>query len=432
MMPREADSITRAGVSCLAAMFASLACSPSEVCEHYLLEITARDGAIGAFVHLDAEAALASAHASTERWCRNAPRSPLDGVPIGIKANIALAGLPWHAGIAAYRQRLATADAACVARLRAAGAVFLGLLNMDEAALGGVTDNARFGRTQNPWRHGYTAGGSSGGGAAAVAGGLCAAALGTDTLGSVRIPASYCGVFGHKPATNTVPLAGIVPLSPSYDQIGVQARSVADCAALLGPIMGDPLNYGRPGGRVAVLQLDGQVDVEPAQLATLAAAAARAERTGLIVEKLRLADFDYALVRKLALLVVEVEAEQQHAQALRTQPEGFSTPLRAMLHWGASVPAARMAQARQTLQAAADTMRRRFAPFAAVLAPTTPQAAFAWSSPVPKNQADLTVLANITGLAAMAVPAGMAEGLPLSFQIIGANEASVFSLASVL
>jgi aspartyl-tRNA(Asn)/glutamyl-tRNA(Gln) amidotransferase subunit A len=422
--------IAQGGISGLTSLFASGAFSPSEICEHYLLGIAARDEAIGAFVHVDMVGARAAAQASSLRWRANAPLSKLDGVPIGIKANIAVAGLPWHAGIAAYGHRIAEADAACVAQLRALGMVFLGLLNMDEAALGGVTDNASFGRTQNPWRHGFTAGGSSGGGAAAVAAGLCAAALGTDTLGSVRIPASYCGVYGHKPASGAVSLAGIMPLSPRYDQIGVQARSVDDCAALLAAMQGRAVAQAQPAGRIARLLVDGQVDVEPAQHTAFAAAVARAEQAGLTVEPIRLADIDYALIRKLALLVVEVEAECQHRQTLDEQPEGFSPALRSMLGWGASVPASRTAQARLTLEAAADTLRRSFAPFTAVLAPTTPQAAFAWSAAVPKNQAELTVLANITGHAAMAMPAGLAEGLPLSFQVIGAEEASVFGVAT--
>ena len=146
-----------------------------------------------------ARARFAEAAASTARWAAGAPLSPLDGVAIGIKANIAVRGLPWHAGVAAYRERIAHEDADCVMALRKSGAVILGVLNMHEAALGATTDNIAFGRCHNPYRHDFTPGGSSGGSAAAVSGGLCAAALGTDTLGSVRIPAAYCGVFGHMP-----------------------------------------------------------------------------------------------------------------------------------------------------------------------------------------------------------------------------------------
>jgi aspartyl-tRNA(Asn)/glutamyl-tRNA(Gln) amidotransferase subunit A len=125
--------------------------------------------------------------------------SLFDGVPIAIKANIAVKGLPWHGGIEAYRDRIAERDAVSVQALRLAGAVIVGVLNMHEAALGATNDNLAFGRCHNPYRHGFTPGGSSGGSAVAVAAGLCAAALGTDTLGSVRIPAGYCGVFGCKP-----------------------------------------------------------------------------------------------------------------------------------------------------------------------------------------------------------------------------------------
>ena len=129
---------------------------------------------------------------------------PLAGVTVGVKANIAVRGLPWTAGMALHRNRVAERDAAVVAALRDAGAAILGMLNMEEAALGAKTDNPFFGVTQNPHRIGFTPGGSSGGSGAAVAAGLCDIALGTDTMGSVRIPASYCGVYGFKPAQSAV------------------------------------------------------------------------------------------------------------------------------------------------------------------------------------------------------------------------------------
>ncbi|MGL4542967.1 MAG: amidase family protein, partial [Polymorphobacter sp.] len=129
---------------------------------------------------------------------------PLAGLDIGIKANIAVKGLPWTAGMALHRDRIAGHDARAVADLRAAGATIIGMTNMEEAALGAKTDNPWFGATQNPHRIGFTPGGSSGGSGAAVAAGLCDAALGTDTMGSIRVPAAYCGIYGFKPANAAV------------------------------------------------------------------------------------------------------------------------------------------------------------------------------------------------------------------------------------
>ena len=150
----------------------------------------------------------------------------LAGVTLGIKANIAVNGLPWSAGCELYRNRIAERDARAVAQLRDAGAVILGTLNMEEAALGAKTDNPWFGPVQNPHRAGYTPGGSSGGSAAAVAAGLCDASLGTDTMGSVRIPAAYCGVYGFKPAHAAISQDGLELAEPSLDTIGPLARSL--------------------------------------------------------------------------------------------------------------------------------------------------------------------------------------------------------------
>ncbi|MDP9102540.1 MAG: amidase, partial [Pseudomonadota bacterium] len=190
------NPIMAAGIAGLRALYADRAVTPVEATDAYLSRIRGLDGALGAFVHVDAEGAHAAAHASAERWRTGKALSPIDGAPIAVKANIAVRGFPWHAGIEAYRTRIAEEDAECIRALRAAGAVILGLTNMHEGAFGATTDNPTFGRTHNPWRHGTTAGGSSGGSGAAVAAGLCAGALGSDTLGSVRIPASFTGTYG--------------------------------------------------------------------------------------------------------------------------------------------------------------------------------------------------------------------------------------------
>ena len=156
------NPIIAAGIAGLRALYADRAVTPVEAVDAYLSRIGGLDGGLGAFVHVDAVGARAAAHASSERWRKGRILSPIDGAPIAVKANIAVAGLPWHGGVGAYRERLAEADAECVSRLRAAGAVILGLTNMHEGAFGATTDNPWFGRTHNPWRHGVTAGGSSG------------------------------------------------------------------------------------------------------------------------------------------------------------------------------------------------------------------------------------------------------------------------------
>jgi aspartyl-tRNA(Asn)/glutamyl-tRNA(Gln) amidotransferase subunit A len=150
----------------------------------------------------------------------------LAGLSVGVKANIMVRGLPWTGGCEVFRNRLAERDAEVVAKLRSAGAAVIGTLNMEEAALGAKTDNVWFGATHNPHRPGYTPGGSSGGSGAAVAAGLCDAALGTDTMGSIRIPAAYCGVYGFKPAHSAISQDGLEMTEPSLDTIGPLARDL--------------------------------------------------------------------------------------------------------------------------------------------------------------------------------------------------------------
>ncbi|MEP2178460.1 MAG: amidase, partial [Marinomonas sp.] len=157
---------------------------------------------------------------------------PLAGMTVGVKANIAVKGMPFHAGIGAWDNRKADADAEVVARLKSAGAVISGILNMEEGALGSKTDNPHFGPTQNPHKSGYSPGGSSGGSAAAVAAGLCDIALGSDTMGSVRIPAAHCGIYGFKPATDSISQIGLIPADPSLDAIGPLASNLDDLEAV--------------------------------------------------------------------------------------------------------------------------------------------------------------------------------------------------------
>src|SRR6185437_16000097 len=161
----------------------------------------------------------------------------LDGIPVAIKDNLDIAGWPTRAGLPG-RDRPATDDAHVVARLRASGAVLVGKTNMDEGALGAATENPHFGPTHNPWKHGWSAGGSSGGAAAAVAAGLAAASVGSDSLGSIRIPASYCGVYALKPTHGEISARGLVPAARRLDAVGLIARSVADLTVLLQVLAG--------------------------------------------------------------------------------------------------------------------------------------------------------------------------------------------------
>lgn len=427
---RFADPMIEAGVAALSSAFADGSARPDAVLERYCERIAQFNPAIRAFVDLDRDGARAAAGESARRWASGQPLSPLDGCVVGVKANIAVAGLPWTAGIGAYRDRIADQDAACVQRLRRAGAIILGTLNMEEGALGAVTDNPWFGRTQNPWREGFTAGGSSGGSGAAVAAGLCAAALGTDTMGSVRIPSAYCGVFGIKPRFGAIPEAGVTPLSPSLDHVGIHARSAEDCTLVLAAIADpDPL---APSMTMAVLDVTGRAALSDDVREAFGRLVAEARTRGLVDGTLTL-DIDLGRIRRKGLLVSEVEGMAVHGPVLAERPEGFSATFSGMLRWGSDQSAEKLAAARGEIAAARVKIEDLLGDRVGLLCPTTGGTAFAFGDPIPADQADITCLANIAGLPAVAFPMGLSQdGLPMSAQIIGRRSADILALAAVL
>jgi aspartyl-tRNA(Asn)/glutamyl-tRNA(Gln) amidotransferase subunit A len=404
--------------------------APDEVVAGFLRRIEAENAALNAFLDVDTENALAAARASTARFAAGAPLSPIDGMAIGVKANIAVAGLPWHAGIGAYRSRIATEDAACVAQLRAAGAIILGTLNMHEAALGATNDNEVFGRCHNPHRHGFTPGGSSGGSAAAVAAGLCAAALGTDTMGSVRIPAAYCGVFGHMPGFGSILAEDIVPLSWTLDHVGILGRTSADILSVLSVLAPGPV---RTGKNIAVLDLAGRTEVDQSVTTAFAATVEAARAAGFTTTRIDLPEYDPAAMRRICLLIAEAEAYVTHEAALTANPEGFSSPLRAMLNWAARQPAPKLSSAYRQLALTGAKIRAALAPFDALLTPTTGTPAFPFEAPAPASQADFTLLANIAHLEATAFPIGTTpDGMPLSAQFLSFDAGLSLTLATAL
>jgi aspartyl-tRNA(Asn)/glutamyl-tRNA(Gln) amidotransferase subunit A len=429
------DPIVASGVVGLAEMFAAGAATPVDALETSLSRIERFNGALNAVLAVDRQGAARDAEASARRWAAGAQRSALDGAPVAIKANIAVEGLPWHGGIEAYRNRIAERDADSVQTLRRAGAVIIGVLNMHEAALGATNDNLAFGKCHNPYRQGFTPGGSSGGSAAAVAAGLCAAALGTDTLGSVRIPAGYCGVFGHKPIHGLLSTGGVMPLSPTFDDLGVLARSARDVSAVMGVLTNSAVNDGDASApiRFGVVDLAGQTDLDPSVRSAFEQAVEAARTAGCRVDRLKLEAWDAAAMRRLSLLIVEVEALAEHGAMLERDPQGFSPTLTGMLQWAARQPQDKIANAYRQLKSAADDLRRTLAGFDAILTPTTARSAFSFDVAPPVDQADFTLLANVSGLAATAFPLGLgADGLPLSAQIISASDAIAVRLAGRL
>lgn len=429
------DTILAAGIAGLPDLYRQGEVDALAVTRSYLDRIAALDGRIGAYNQVLGDSALAAAAASARRWQEGKPLSAIDGAPIAVKANIAVQGAFWHAGIGAYRDRVAERDADCVARLRAAGAIILGTVNMHEGALGATTDNVWFGRTQNPLRDGYTAGGSSGGSAASVAGGLAAGALGSDTMGSVRIPSAYCGIFGYKPARHAISLDGVIPLSTSLDHVGVHARSLADCT-LLAAHAGDrgavtPVDVA--GLRFAVPDWRARVEAPEFIWKMREDAATRLLSNGMQRLTSDMPDYQPGQARRLGLLVSEVEGLNAHAERLAQGEAGFSPEFLGLLRWGGRQSATKVAAAYQGLDAIRCAGAAWLEQVDAVLLPTAPQTAFSFESPTPANQADFTALADFIGCPAVAVPFGPApDGLPLSVQVMGRDAATILAVATCI
>jgi aspartyl-tRNA(Asn)/glutamyl-tRNA(Gln) amidotransferase subunit A len=405
------------------------AADPIAATEHCLDRIARFNGQLKAFTALDENGARAAAAESAVRIARDEVR-PLEGVPIGVKANIDVEGLATTAGVAARRDDIAVVDAEVVARLRHAGAIILGHLNMHEAALGATTDNEAYGRTENPHRHGHTPGGSSGGSGAAVAAGLCAAALGTDTLGSIRIPAAYNGIYGLKPTHGLVPDEGLVFLCRRLDSVGPMARSVADLAAMM-QVMA-PLSEAQPVMRVAVLQAVEAAEMEPAVRSGYEAAKAALAGMELPPALLETPGLDLAAARMGGFIEMAREAAVTFAadRAAGCISRGFE----AMLDFGAAAPKDMLAAGHAAVAHANIAVHAALAAADVVLMPTTPQAAFAHGK-APVTQADFTALANLAGLPALSLPSGMsADGLPVAVQLVGrrGSEATLLVLAGKL
>lgn len=440
-LPADTDP-TRWGVADLHAAYSQGRADPLSVTRACLERVAQHDTALRAFIHVAADEALALAAASAARWRAGHALGPLDGVPVALKDNIDVAGMPCTAGTAAFAGRIPTRHAPAWQALADAGAVLMGKLNLHEAALGATTDNPVYGRCINPLRAGYTPGGSSGGSAAAVAGHLCAAALGTDTLGSVRIPAAYCGVFGFIPSRGAASLEGIVPLSPTLDAVGPLTRtghdlSLVACALLRQPLpapaVWDGLRVGWPAQAEAV-------EMTPAVRAAWERTRARLQARGAVLRPVSLPDWEPARLRLNALLMSEWEGAAYWLAALGPEWPGLSPDLVKMLRYGHTLDPARRERAQASVMALRALAARCFDEVDVWMLPTTPQCSFPQGQPAPASQADLAALANAMGLPALAFPcpvvagSGPDEGLPASCQFFAApgDDARLLSLAPAL
>lgn len=382
------------------------------------------------------ERALAEAAAVDAMVARGDDPGPLAGVPYGVKDLFDLAGLPTTAG-SAVRAGVAPAerDAEAICRLQAAGAVLVATLNMDEFAYGFATINAAHGTTRNPHDPARLAGGSSGGSAAAVAAGQVAFALGSDTNGSIRVPASLCGLYGLKCAHGSLPVAGTFPFAESFDDIGPFTLSLADMALVWGVLRGGALPEWT--GEVRITRLGGRFreNTDAAQLAAIDAIAAQAPLVELP---------DIAKARSAAFLITAFEGGALHRETLATRAMDYDPAVRDRLMAGALLPEELYAKA---LAFRADFLARLeglIADFDVLLAPATPCVAPLIEDPrividgaLSPARADLgihTQPITFTGLPSLAVPLHRPGQLPLGLQLIGkpGGEGALLALAERL
>jgi Asp-tRNA(Asn)/Glu-tRNA(Gln) amidotransferase A subunit family amidase len=419
--------VTAMGISELTDAYRSRRLDPVAVTEAHLERIASFDAAMRSYINVAPDAALSAAASSRRRWHQGRPLGAVDGVPIALKDNIDVAGMPCTAGTEAFRRRMPNEDAPAYSRLCNAGMVLLGKLNMHEGAMGGTTDNPSYGRCMNPLMPGHTPGGSSGGSGAAVAAGLCTAALGTDTMGSIRVPASYCGVYGFKPSNGAISMKGVVPLSFTLDTLGPLARSAKDLnivtSALLEPSIRLPaaavsgwrgLRIGRP---LQLKSIAAQAQVIEAFDTFLDALA----RAGAEIVTIDVPEWEPAKARRAGLLVSEAEAAAYWERQLGSKLAGLSEGFAEMLRFPARAGMTKLVAAYETIESVRVAARRVFADCDLIALPTTAETSFPHTEDCPPDQGNLTALANIARSPAIAIPVRTVS-MPASVQLIAAPE----------
>ena len=428
----------------------------TDVVTQALQRIAARNPALNAFTTVTAERALATAASIDAALSAGQPAGPLAGVPFAVKNLIDVAGLPTLAGSRINRDRPpAAADATLVTRLEAAGAVLVGALNMGEYAYDFTGENAHDGPSRNPHNTAHMSGGSSGGSGAAVGGALVPIALGSDTNGSIRVPASFCGVFGLKPTFGRLSRAGSFPFVASLDHLGPLARCTADLAlaydAMQGPDPHDPACTDRAPEPVTPTLHDGVAGLRIARAGGYFRAGASAEAlaaldtvaTALGATQ-EIAVPEAARARAAAYVITASEGAALHLARLRTRAADFDPDVRDRLIAGALIPAAIVTQAQKFRRWYRDAVLRLFDEVDVILAPATPcvapligQKTFVLNGlemPVRPNIGIYTQPISFIGLPVVAVPVPLPGGLPIAVQLIAApwREAAALRVAQAL
>ncbi|MGI5835700.1 MAG: amidase [Chloroflexota bacterium] len=420
--------------------------SPMEVLESALRQIERVDRKVNGFITVTADEARTVAREAESEITRGGYRGPLHGIPVALKDLFYTKGIRTTAGSRFLKDFVPNEDAEVVARLKKAGALLVGKTQMHEFAYGPTSTNPHYGDARNPWDLDRLTGGSSGGSAAAVATSMAAAALGSDTGGSIRIPASLCGVTGIKPTYGRVSKHGTVALSWCLDHVGPLCKTAMDAALVLGAIAGwdpkDPtssrepvpdyaaqLSQGISGLKLGVLREYATDPMDPEVVSAFQSATETLRQLGANVDEVSVPEVQYAVAASTAIL--SAEAAAYHEERLRTQPEWFGPDVRARLEGGLFVAATDYVQAQRVRRLLIDRFRKLLQRYDALLCPTEPAAApridqetvqfDGVEEPRVATLTRHTRLFNMTGFPTASVPCGFtSNGMPVGLQIAGA------------
>lgn len=434
--------------------------SPVELAREALEAIGRENPRLNAFLTVTPETAMERAREAEREIAQGESRGPLHGIPVSVKDVFFVRGVRTTAGSRIFGDAASEIDAAVVERLHAAGAVLVGKTGMHELAYGITSNNPHYGPVRNPWDTTRIPGGSSGGSGAAVAAGLGMASLGTDTGGSVRIPASFCGVVGLKPTFGRVSRYGVIGLGWSLDHVGPLASSAWDAAAVLEAIAGhdrrDPasvhvevpdylahIGRGVDGIRIGVPEDYFFERVTPEVDAAVRGAIRKLEQMGAAVRGVRIPGAEEAT--EFSRLTLLAEASELYQRELRARPLDFGDDVRALLERGQGIPATEYVKAQRAREAFRMQLHHLFHEVDVIVTATTPTTApLIGQTTVTIHGVEedariastrLVRVFNYAGVPALSVPCGhSADGLPIGLQIVGNwfDEATLLRLAQAL